>query len=245
MLNGEDGVMKTAVDALSCKLSYLSVRNGSMEKEKDKGISLHEKQQQRQTPLMNRLYYYRTTFVNLAIDACAHSLRPLVSTSVSCPLKTVPPPSPSPLAAPSQSLSISTSETESEPEHSPFSTNGEAALLQVVVLGAGLDMSIDDKFRECYKPNRVFAVDFPAILEKRANLRGPKCKSGLTNTITDPVAVPADLRDPGLIFRLKEAGVVPSFPTLVILECVLPYLQRQETMNLLQLLRDNCSANML
>ena len=97
---------------------------------------------------------------------------------------------------------------------------------QLLLLGAGLDHSYNG-----YSTS-VFAVDFKDVFENR---QFPKHVH----------TVPCDLRDSeAVVLALKDKGFHSNFPTVILLECVLSYLDEKSSHDLLNILTStipNCT----
>ena len=164
-------IMRTASEALKCKNSSSSKKNDN------KG---------RQTPLMNRVYFYRTSVMNLCIDLTYNAFN-AVSNKSPC----------------------------------------------MLILGAGLDTSLDKKYNSNDTNNIVYVVDYPEILQQRKD--------------TGAIQVPCDLNQSDLLItQLQQTSFfneIEGRGVIVVLECVLSYLTLPSADDLLKKLSSQISSS--
>jgi hypothetical protein len=94
-------------------------------------------------------------------------------------------------------------------------------------LGCGLDSSFDKYF------SRTFSVDVPAVIEQRQHQQHQRPDPSRDSLVA------CDLRDlPRLQNALATSGINRAAPTVVLVECVLVYLQDADVCRLLEFLRN-------
>lgn len=101
---------------------------------------------------------------------------------------------------------------------------------QLLVLGAGKDDSYAQRFSSTHS---VFSVDLPSVIADR-------CSS------SNSIFIAADLRDTPLLNEaLCSVGFVLGNPTVVVLECVLCYIQTEDVVRLLTYLSKSLTISTL
>jgi O-methyltransferase involved in polyketide biosynthesis len=101
---------------------------------------------------------------------------------------------------------------------------------QLLILGCGLDCSY-----ETYDAN-TFAVDFESIIKQRKDLTNSKMACDNSNKTVKYIS--ADLRDDAMLYKeLALQGFDMKCPTVVLVECVLCYIDAVSVKKLLNSLR--------
>jgi O-methyltransferase involved in polyketide biosynthesis len=187
------GVCKTAADALLCKLSSssLGVVNGTIPlSSKLIDNNVHATSVRKQTSLLNRVYFYRSSLIHKIIR---------------------------------KAIVVGTG-------------HSELSRIQLLILGAGLDTTYDQYSAMC----SVFLVDFPSVLLQRRSL------SPQTDYSAGVTYVGHDLRyAEELIAALRTFSFDMGRPTVILLECVLCYLDSECNSNLLRVLGSNLTRSIL
>jgi hypothetical protein len=93
---------------------------------------------------------------------------------------------------------------------------------QLLILGAGKDDSYAERFSGTHS---VFSVDLPSVVADRC---------GGSSSTSSSIFIAADLRDTSLLDEaLCSVGFVSANPTVVVLECVLCYINTEDVARLL------------
>ena len=105
--------------------------------------------------------------------------------------------------------------------------------VQLLMLGAGLDTSLEIACNECTHVTTIFAVDLPEVIEARQRVATSVNNKGV-------ILVSADLRDVKTLWqRLQDQCFNCAIPTVVLLECVLCYIDTSHVTSLLSSLSEN------
>jgi hypothetical protein len=110
-----------------------------------------------------------------------------------------------------------------------------AVQVQLLLLGCGLDTSYN-----AYAA-RVYAVDFESVVRERESASA----SASASTPFRVAYLGWDLRERGLLTALRGKGFDPQAPTVVLVECVLGYIDRESVDALLQELSSLACAALL
>ncbi|KAG1368497.1 putative S-adenosyl-L-methionine-dependent methyltransferase [Cocos nucifera] len=119
----------------------------------------------------------------------------------------------------------------------------EGGRAQVVLLGAGMDARA---YRlSCLKECNVFEVDFPDLLQTKADLIQEAIRSAEHQQIAviakSLIRVAADIRDGNWLEELQRSGFAPERNTVWVLEGILYYLPHLHAMQVLQSIAANCA----
>ena len=107
-------------------------------------------------------------------------------------------------------------------------------VVQILMLGAGLDTSLETSCGENTNVATIFAVDLPEVIEARQRVT----TAAVNNKAV--ILVAADLRDVNTLWqRLHDQGFDRSIPTVVLLECVLCYINTSHVSSLLTSLSES------
>ena len=105
--------------------------------------------------------------------------------------------------------------------------------VQILMLGAGLDTSLETSCCENTNVATIFAVDLPEVIEARQ-----RSTAAVNNKAV--MLVSADLRDVSSLWeRLHDQGFDRSIPTVILLECVLCYIDTSHVLSLLTSLSES------
>ncbi|XP_023002415.1 uncharacterized protein LOC111496264 [Cucurbita maxima] len=139
-------------------------------------------------------------------------------------------------------LAVRTLWFDSKIEGALTSFNGRDS--QVVLLGAGMDTRA---YRlSCLKESDVFEVDFPELLQAKANLIKIAIESPYEHHHHQQIAkslnrVAADIRSSDWLEKLQSAGFAPEKNTVWVLEGLLYYFTHSQAMQVLETIADKCN----